>query len=839
MKKTVLKSVLCALGMAFFVMTGVSCSSDDAGGISDILVANSGTPVNPQNPSNQDNPQNPAPSDNPEPSDNPNPSDNPEPSSPSDNPSNPQDPAYVEGTVTTTEKGFMTVAAWTFSDLGDVAIEAADATNAIPDAASLAAAQTKYTTFSAAKDKKYSLKADVNYPASTGTLVAKIKSLGANEKPIQYNKYEATAKDCTQSDATAGGLQIYEEAISISGVQGPFKIKINYGANSSKAKTDGRYGYIKIGGTTYDDETIKAAKSIDNKGTGFSAEYTGTDSVDVAIGSALPSGDGTPYVRLFDIIISKEAMLTTTVTTTIDEDAGTVTIVTTVTDENGNVVSTKTKTVDSSAGNEPEPGSGEVTKQCSSTATTPALDNSAVRPTYDNGYKVGGRSRLSEIDTSRIANAVYASPNGKLTGDGTKLSPFDIATAVQKVKAGGAVVLLSGTYALSSTVTIDENNNGTQTAYKYILPEKGAAVVLDFSTQPIGDSNRGIQLNGSYWHIYGIAVYNAGDNGMLVTGNYNIVERCVFQANQDTGLQIARRKSSLSNFADWPHHNLVLNCTSFDNKDDKTGENADGFAAKLTCGEGNVFDGCIAYANCDDGWDLYAKPATGSIGVVTIKNCVAFLNGTTTNGAHTNNGDMNGFKLGGSTNQCPTPHVVSNCVAFLNGKDGFTDNGNGGALQVSNCSSYANVNSNFNFYRTLAGGVFKKMVSMLGSVKPTQVDKFGGKTSDKGFTAASRISDSVYCGDKDKKIFYCITTESEIHNGDKVGETVSDPYENDVQGKNQPAVDLLVDAKCRNADGTVNLGGYLETKKSSTYAASGAHFGSEAVEVLDLTLQMN
>ncbi|MCD8188208.1 MAG: hypothetical protein LUD57_06325 [Ruminococcus sp.] len=33
-------------------------------------------------------------------------------------------------------------------------------------------------------------------------------------------------------------------------------------------------------------------------------------------------------------------------------------------------------------------------------------------------------------------------------------------------------------------------------------------------------------------------------------------------------------------------------------------ENADGFAAKLTCGEGNVFDGCMSYNNSDDGWDL-------------------------------------------------------------------------------------------------------------------------------------------------------------------------------------------------------------------------------------------
>ncbi|UKI49487.1 MAG: hypothetical protein L6U99_12615 [Clostridium sp.] len=37
----------------------------------------------------------------------------------------------------------------------------------------------------------------------------------------------------------------------------------------------------------------------------------------------------------------------------------------------------------------------------------------------------------------------------------------------------------------------------------------------------------------------------------------------------------------------WPANNLILNCTPFNNSD-ATGENADGFAAKLTCGN-NIF----------------------------------------------------------------------------------------------------------------------------------------------------------------------------------------------------------------------------------------------------------
>lgn len=66
-----------------------------------------------------------------------------------------------------------------------------------------------------------------------------------------------------------------------------------------------------------------------------------------------------------------------------------------------------------------------------------------------------------------------------------------------------------------------------------------------------------------------------------------------------------------------------MNCSSYLNAD-KGYEDADGFAAKLTVGQGNVFDGCIAAYNADDGWDLFAKVQSGSIGVVTIQNCVAF-----------------------------------------------------------------------------------------------------------------------------------------------------------------------------------------------------------------------
>jgi len=710
----------------------------------------------------------------------------------------------TEETETKTETVPEVLGAWVFSDLSNVAIEGVDAEETISDSSALAASAAVYTSFSAVASKKFSLKSDVEYPSSNKNLTAKIKSLGEDEIPIQYNKFEES-QTCSVTDASAGDIQIQNSAFVIDSIEGPFKIKIIYSTNATKK--DGRYAYIKINNEKYSDTPASSANPLTTSGKSFEKEYTGTDSVRVTVGAA---GSSPCYLRLYDVIITKDRIQTTTIKTTTNSD-GSVTKITTVTDEDGNVLS------------ETE----ETTRASSDENTASDDDDASDSEEYTNGSKIGRRSRLTEIDTSGIKNAIYVS-----TAD-------EFESALTQVKAGGAIVLSEGTYAFDHQLTIAAGNDGSASSMKYILPASGANVTLDFSSQSYDSSDtskneRGLQVNANYWHIYGLTVYGSADNGIFVAGKHNIIERCILQANRDTGLQISRRASSVTSFDDWPSDNLILNCTSFDNHDPATDENADGFAAKLTCGNGNVFDGCISYCNSDDGWDLYAKSATGSIGVVTLKNCVAFSNGMLTTGSNFANGDMNGFKLGGSNNACPTAHIITNCMAFLNGKDGFTDNGNGGALKVSRCTSYGNTNSNFNFYRTYAGGLFKKLVSMLGSVTPSQVDKFGGKESE--CTVASKISESVYVTDKKKGVFNYVEEETEIFNGDKVGNSISDLFSSEISSSSAPVFDSTVDAKCRNADGTVNMSGFLETKAASPYKDMGAHFGKEAYEIIDITL---
>lgn len=357
----------------------------------------------------------------------------------------------------------------------------------------------------------------------------------------------------------------------------------------------------------------------------------------------------------------------------------------------------------------------------------------------DKGDKPGERvdNEVREQAPGFKDGDIYVSAKGSSEGDGSYEKPMDFVTALNTVKPENTIWMFSATYYVydmyKAPVIISEDNSGTADAYKTVSSINGKPVTINFDGMAEEGSNRGITLDGSYWHFYDIDICNAGDNGMLLSGDHNVIELCRFYANHDSGLQISRYNTSYNSIEQWPSYNTILNCTAYDNKDIKTCENADGFAAKLTCGEGNVFDGCISYCNSDDGWDLYAKPATGPIGVVTIKNCIAFGNGKLTDGSGSANGDMNGFKLGGSNGACPTPHVVENCLAFNNGATGFTDNGNGGAIKMSNCIAvnngiYDKTKANFMCYRTSEDAEYTNIVSAATS-KNAATDQFKGKLS--------------------------------------------------------------------------------------------------------------
>lgn len=328
----------------------------------------------------------------------------------------------------------------------------------------------------------------------------------------------------------------------------------------------------------------------------------------------------------------------------------------------------------------------------------------AVEFTPDADYKPAKYSLLSSYDTVKFdfnvtynvkdRSYIYVSPDGRSYGSGAKDDPVDIYTAVKSAAPGRTILLKGGTYALDKTVIVERGVNGTADAKIYMIadPEAATRPVLDFQGRCAG-----MILAGDYWYFQGFDVTRSANaqKGIQVSGSYNTVDNVMTYKNGNTGLQISRYKST-DNWEDWPSYNLILNCTSYLNADAGY-EDADGFAAKLTVADGNVFDGCIAAYNADDGWDLFAKVETGAIGQVVIQNCVAFKNGYVLdeNGQEVDAGNGNGFKMGGSS--ISGHHILRNSVSFGNKAKGI-DSNSCPDIEAYSSTSYNNESFNVAFY---------------------------------------------------------------------------------------------------------------------------------------------
>lgn len=325
--------------------------------------------------------------------------------------------------------------------------------------------------------------------------------------------------------------------------------------------------------------------------------------------------------------------------------------------------------------------------------------------TPDPHYKPGEYMQMSNYDAAHIKHdvqhqaylyqTVYATPTGTSTGDGSIQAPLNLRTALQFASPGTTIVLAPGQYDLNRAIAIPKGVNGKQGEPITLVAEPsedGLRPILNFNRQ-----SAGLVHMADYWVFRGFDITNTRDmeKGIQISGHHNWFEDIQTYRNGNTGLQISGLASD--NPEKWPSYNTIKSCTSFENADIGF-EDADGFAAKLTVGAGNIFDGCIAYHNADDGWDLFAKNETGSIGVVTIKNSVSFRNGwLPDNDEQTGNG--NGFKLGGSS--LPGAHQLINCLSFENLAKGI-DSNSGTNIVIQNSSSFNNQSYNIALYTSSA-----------------------------------------------------------------------------------------------------------------------------------------
>ena len=273
---------------------------------------------------------------------------------------------------------------------------------------------------------------------------------------------------------------------------------------------------------------------------------------------------------------------------------------------------------------------------------------------------------------------IFVSPDGNDNNPGTIELPLkSIPAAVSIVQLGDTIYVRGGIYLLSDTDKISITKSGNVNSKYYLFAYNEERPILDFSSMTISSTNRAVTLSGSYWHIKGIDIKGAGDNGMNISGSYNIIEFCSFYENHDTGLQLGGGASN----------NQIINCDSYFNSDPAQG-NADGFAPKLNVGSNNYFYGCRAWQNSDDGWDGYLRPSND---VSTIlENCWCFSNGYLSDGSPSS-GNGNGYKMGGSDNKDLMHNfTLKNCVAFDNRVKGFDQNNNKGSMTLYNCSGYRN-----------------------------------------------------------------------------------------------------------------------------------------------------
>jgi Right handed beta helix region len=309
----------------------------------------------------------------------------------------------------------------------------------------------------------------------------------------------------------------------------------------------------------------------------------------------------------------------------------------------------------------------------------------------------------------------YVAPTGNDAAAGSLDQPFaTIQRAQQFTAPGDTVFIRGGTYQMKETQIAQRksiyayitvlNKSGTEGKVITYSAYQDEKPVFDCSlVKPAGMRIDAFLITGSWLHLQGIEV-----TGVQVTmkghtqsicfesnGSHNRLERLTMHDGQAIGIYHVRGSD-----------NLFLNCDAWNNWDytseDGKGGNVDGFGCHPTKGStGNVFRGCRAWFNSDDGFDLI-----GARESVTLENCWALYSGLTPRFERT--GDGNGFKAGGygtmAADELPAPiprHTIRFCLAVGNKSSGFYSNHHPGGSDWFNNTAYRN-GTNFNMLCRLA-----------------------------------------------------------------------------------------------------------------------------------------
>jgi len=303
----------------------------------------------------------------------------------------------------------------------------------------------------------------------------------------------------------------------------------------------------------------------------------------------------------------------------------------------------------------------------------------------------------------------YLAPTGNDTSAGTLEHPFaSLARAQQAAAPGDTVYVRGGTYKLQESSIAQQRSiyaraivldkSGTREKPITYRAYQDEQPVFECSAVKPRDKRVTIfYVSGSWLRLIGLEV-----TGVQVTqrghtqsiciesqGSHNIFERLRLHDGQAIGIYHVRGSD-----------NLFLNCDAWNNWDNvsenKKGGNVDGFGCHPTPGStGNIFRGCRAWFNSDDGYDCINASES-----VTFENCWAMYNGY--NAKFKKLADGNGFKIGGfgstPANRLPKTiprHIVRDCVAVRNKANGFYANHHPGGGDWLHNSAYRH-GANFN-----------------------------------------------------------------------------------------------------------------------------------------------
>ena len=372
---------------------------------------------------------------------------------------------------------------------------------------------------------------------------------------------------------------------------------------------------------------------------------------------------------------------------------------------------------------------------------------------------------LAATTTARAAE-FFVSPTGSDGDPGTIERPFATVRRAQDAAAPGDTVRIrGGTYVMSEGQIARRKGIF---AYVTLLDKSGAPdrrinywayqderPVFDFSAvKPAGVRVDAFYVSGSWLHIKGLEVV-----GVQVTlkghtqsicfendGSHNIYERLSMHDGQAIGIYSVRGSD-----------NLFLNCDAYNNHDVTSeggkGGNVDGFGCHPPeGGTGNVFRGCRAWFNSDDGFDCI-----GAREPVTFENCWAFYNGYSTKFERL--ADGNGFKAGGygttPADRLPRPvprHTVRFCLAVGNKAAGFYANHHPGGSDWFNNTGYRN-GTDFNMLCRLAdnrtdvdgyGHTLRNNVGYKGRAVVSRLDPSKCETSHNSFTLGLDLRDGDF-----------------------------------------------------------------------------------------------